>query len=112
MTNYQQTVYDSLPDSLRSKYLAAIEKEAQKTEKLEAIATDMIAAMECGRRGENHWRLNQISTNTANKIASFMPPTPIHLLPEERRPFGVDLTDAYLDFETQTYGSGGAVRQG
>lgn len=114
MTRYQQDVYDSLPESSRPEYLAAISKKAQRNALMEAIARDAISAMECGRNGEKHWRLNQMRVDAMNKEAAFYPVCPTHLLPERKRPLNqpVDMQDAYLDYETPHYGPGGAVKQG
>ncbi|MGA8121094.1 hypothetical protein [Rouxiella badensis] len=114
MTRYQQDFLDSLPESSRPKYLATIEKQARRNALMNAIAGDAIAAMECGRRGEQHWRLNQMRVNAMNKEAAFYPACPTHLLPEGKRLLNqsTDMQDAYLDYDTPHYGPGGAVRQG
>lgn len=114
MTRYEQDTYDGLPEPLRLKYLKAIDIRAQKNSLLKSIINDVKAATECARRGENHWRLNQMRVNATNKEASFYPICPAHLLTESKRLFNqpIDMQDAYLDYTTPHYGPGGSVRQG
>lgn len=58
-----------------------------KQETYAAIVADVLAAIDCSKRGETHWRINGMMARTAAHLASFNPPCPTHLLPPERRPF-------------------------
>lgn len=58
-----------------------------KQETYAAIVADVLAAIDCSKRGETHWRINGMMARTAARFASFNPPCPAHLLPPERRPF-------------------------
>lgn len=59
----------------------------ERQELYNAIAKDVIAAIECVEKGGTHWRINGMMARTAAHFASFNPPCPDHLLPPERRPF-------------------------
>ncbi len=56
----------------------------------DAIARDVMAALECARNGQSHGRLNQMMLRTIVKDTAFMPPCPESVLPIERRRFTAD----------------------
>lgn len=55
-----------------------------------AIAMDVIAAIECVEKGGTHWRVNGMVARTAAHFASFNPPCPDHLLSPEHRPYSAE----------------------
>lgn len=59
----------------------------ERQELYNAIAMDVIAAIDCVEKGGTHWRINGMMARTAAHFASFNPPCPDHLLPPERRPY-------------------------
>lgn len=62
----------------------------ERQELYNAIARDVIAAIECVDKGGTHWRVNGMMARTAAHLASFNPPCPDHLLPPERRPYSAN----------------------
>ncbi|MFP7606837.1 hypothetical protein [Serratia quinivorans] len=73
-----------------------------KQETYAAIVADVLAAIDCSKRGETHWRINGMMARTAAHFASFNPPCPAHLLPPERRPFSKE--NPYIPKPRETAG--------
>lgn len=74
----------------------------ERQELYNAIAMDVIAAIECVEKGGTHWRINGMMARTASHFASFNPPCPAHLLPPERRPFSKE--NPYIPKSRETTG--------
>ncbi|CAI1818226.1 Uncharacterised protein [Serratia quinivorans] len=81
---------------------AAIMTKQERQELYNAIAMDVIAAIECVEKGGTHWRVNGMMARTAAHLASFNPPCPDHLLPPGRRQFSA--SNPYIPKPRETDG--------
>lgn len=81
------------------------------------IVADVMAAVECARKGQSHGRLNQMMLSTIARDTAFMPPCPESVLPIGRRRFSADNPAPYSgngmwgDFDTRREVKPGVYRQ-
>lgn len=113
MTNTQQTILDGLPEHLRPIYARSIRamRDAPANKVLVMCgALYVVGELQAGRsnpqrEGMRHkdWSARMLM----NRTAATYPRLPVERIRQE-----ANMQDAYLDFETPRFGTGGAVRQG
>ncbi|MRT01924.1 hypothetical protein [Ewingella americana] len=113
MANTQQTIFDGLPEHLRPIYASSLRAMGDAPANKVLVMCGALYAMEelsAGRPspqfdGMRHkdWSARMLM----NRTAATYPRQPVERIRQE-----ANMQDAYLDFETPRFGTGGAVRQG